>query len=151
MPTPIPCLSPVDSVSASDMLPISVDGVTRRTSMALVKEFCAEGLTTSDDKTTQYSAPSASPFSVSVKDSDGSIFLVITPTVPMANGTIKLPERAKCFDRQQILVVTTQAITTLTIDANGSSLVGEPATLAAEASFLLRFDAVLSTWFTVAG
>lgn len=151
MPTPIPCLSPVDTVTGSEMLPISVGGVTRRVSMDLVKAFCAGGLTSSDDKTTQYSAPSASPFSVSVKDSEGSIFLVITPTGTMANGTIKLPELAKCFDRQQILVVSTHAITTLTFDANGSNLVGEPATLAAEASFLLRFDAVLSTWFKVAG
>lgn len=147
--TPIPSLSPVDSLSGSEQLPVSVDGITRRATMAQVKAFCAADLTTSDDKTTQYASASVSPIAVTVKDDLGSIFLILTPTGTMANGSIKLPELGKCADRQEILVVTTQAITTLAFDANGSTLVGAPSTLAAGEFFRLRFDAVLSTWFRV--
>jgi hypothetical protein len=40
-------------------------------------------------------------------------------------------------------------VTTLTINGNGKTVVGGPATLAANAFFRLKYDGVLSTWFRV--
>jgi hypothetical protein len=53
------------------------------------------------------------------------------------------------LDKQEILVNTTQAITALTINANGATIVGAPTTLAAGGFFRLRFDGVLDTWYRV--
>jgi hypothetical protein len=52
-------------------------------------------------------------------------------------------------DGQQLLVSCTQAVTTLTVAGNGSTVNGAPATLAANAFFRLRFDGVFKAWYRV--
>jgi hypothetical protein len=106
-------------------------------------------ISTADNKVTQYAAPSATGFSVAITDSSASIWLVLTPTAGFAAGTLVLPAVAKCIDKQEILVNSTQSITTLTITANGSTVTGAPATMAANAFFTLRFEAVTDTWYRV--
>lgn len=128
----------------------SANGDTRRLSLTALAALILEGATSTDDMTTQYSAPSASPFTVAVTDSDASIWLVLTPTGTMASGTITLPAVANCVDRQEILVNCTQEVTSLTVAANGATAVtGEPSTLAANGFFRLRYDAATSTWYRV--
>jgi len=60
-----------------------------------------------------------------------------------------LPPVAGVLDKQELLVNTTQAVTTLTVSANGATVVGAPTTLAAGGFFCLRFDGVLDTWYRV--
>jgi hypothetical protein len=99
---------------------------------------------------TQYSAPSATGFSVQITDSSADTHLILTPVAGYAAGTIVLPAVANAIDGQQIMVNCTQAVTTLTVDGNGATAVtGEPATLAANAFFTLKYDAVTSTWYRV--
>lgn len=144
-------LSSVDQISPGDQVPIFAtnQGDARKASMSLLKEFFQEGATAADDKVTQYAAPSATGFSVQVNDTSDSVWLVLTPTAGFAAGTLVLPARSKCVDRQEILVNCTQVVTTLTITGNGSTVTGAPTTLAANAFFRLRFDAVTSTWYRV--
>jgi hypothetical protein len=144
-------LSAVDQVQSGDQIPIysSANGDARKASLALLKTFFQEGLTSSDDKITQYSAPSATGFSVQIDNSSNSTWLVLTPTASFAAGTLVLPSNSNCVDRQEILVNCTQAVTTLTINGNGSTVTGAPTTLAANAFFRLRFDAVTETWYRV--
>lgn len=151
MTTKISDLSALDSVVAADQVPVysSSNGDTRRASMTAMKTFILAGATSTDDKNTQYSAPSASPFTVAITDGDESIWLVLTPTGTMAAGTITLPAVANCADRQEILVNTTQEVTSLTVSGNGSTVTGAPTTLAANAFFRLRFEALTDTWYRV--
>lgn len=144
-------LATVDQINPGDQVPIFAtnQGDARKASMSLLKEFFQEGATSTDDKITQYSAPSATGFSVQVSDNPESVWLVLTPTAGFAAGTIVLPSLVKCVDRQEILVNCTQAVTTLTVSGNGSTVTGAPATLAANAFFRLRFDATTSTWYRV--
>lgn len=144
-------LAAADQVQPSDQIPIysSANGDARKASLTLLKAFFQEGVTASDDKITQYAAPSATAFSVQVNDDADSVWLVLTPTAGFAAGTLVLPSRTKCADRQEILVNCTQAVTALTISGNGSTVTGAPTTLAANAFFRLRFDAVMSTWYRV--
>ena len=150
--TTINQLSAVDAVVSSDQVPIysSGQGDARKASMSVIKTFVLSGATTSDDKVTQYAAPSATGFSVTILDSSGtSVWLILTPLAGYAAGTLVLPAVANCVDRQEILFNTTQAVTTLTINANGATVIGAPTTLAANAFFRLRFDDVLNTWYRV--
>lgn len=149
--TTINQLSSVDSVSSTDQLPIysSTNGDARKASMNVLKEYILASATASDDKVTQYAAPAATGFTVTVLDSSSSVWLILTPLAGYADGTITLPSVANCVDRQELLVNTTQAVTTLTINANGATVIGAPTTLAANAFFRLRFDDVLNTWYRV--
>lgn len=150
MPT-INQLTAVDQVVSSDQVPIysNENGDARKASMAVLAAFIQTLITSTDDKNTQYAQPSASGFTVVVVDSGNSVWLVLTPLAGYAAGTIQLPSLANCKDKQEILVNTTQAVTTLTINANGATVIGAPTTLAANSFFRLRFDDVMNTWYRV--
>jgi len=150
MPT-INQLTAVDDVVSSDQVPIyqAANGDARKASMAVIKTFMQDGITASDDKITQYAAPSATAFSVQITDGSDSIWLILTPTATFATGTIVLPALANCVDKQEVLVVCTQIVTTLTVSGNGATVTGAPTTLAANAFFRLRFDDVVNVWYRV--
>ena len=149
--TTINQLSALDSVSGGDQVPVfsTNNGDTRRVPASVLKEFCQDGITANDDKITQYSSPSATGFSVQVNNASSSVFLLLTPTGGFAAGTLVLPVQANCIDRQEILVFCTQSVATLTINGNGSTVLGAPTTLAANGFFRLRFDNVNKVWYRV--
>lgn len=149
--TTINQLSAADSLSNSDQLPIysNINGDARKASMSLLKSFVLADATAADDKVTQYASPAATGFTVTVNDSSSSVWLILTPLAGYATGTITLPAVANCVDRQELLFNTTQAVTTFTVSGNGANVIGAPTTLAANAFFRLRFDAVLKVWYRV--
>ncbi len=145
-------LSAVDEVVASDLVPIysSSNGDARKASMAVLAAYIKNLMTSSDDMVTQYNSPAATGFTATINNGSDSIWLLLTPLAGYAAGTIVLPAVANCVDRQELLVNTTQAVTTLTINGNGATaVVGAPTTLAANAFFRLRFDAVQKSWYRV--
>jgi hypothetical protein len=103
-----------------------------------------------DSLQTQYSAPNATGFSVTIAPTvtGGSVWLLLTPTAGFAAGTIVLP--ASATDGQEVRVSCTQAVTTLTVNGNGHTVNGAPTTLAANAFFTLRYDGVFAAWYRTA-
>lgn len=150
MPT-INQLNAVSQLSVSDLIAIysSSNGDARKASLSVLADFIKTLVTASDDKITQYSAPSATGFSVQINNDSESVWLVLTPTGGFAAGTLVLPALGNCIDRQEILVNCTQSVTTLTVSGNGSTVTGAPTTLGANGFFRLRFDAVTKTWYRV--
>lgn len=150
MPT-INELSAVDTPSGSDLLPIfsQSNGDARKLSLTNLSTWLQTQITTSDNKVTQYAAPSATGFTVLISDGTSSVWLILTPVAGYAAGTITLPSLANATDKQEVLVNCTQAVTTLTVGGNGATVTGAPTTLAANAFFRLRYDAVMSTWYRV--
>ena len=150
MPT-INQLSAINSVSSGDLIPVysSTNGDARKASMSVISDYVASQITASDDMITQYAGPNATGFSVQVVNDALSIWLILTPLAAYAAGTLILPSVSNCADRQRILVNSTQAVTALTVNGNGSTVVGAPTTLAANAFFRLRFDRVMLTWYRV--
>ena len=147
-------LSSIDTLSLSDLLAFwsSSNSDTRKASLSVLLSFLQTNLTTPGDDMTQYSAPNASGFNVTIDPAvDGqNVYLLLTPTGAFAAGTIVLPAVAECVDGQQVLISTTQAVTALTVSGNGATAVnGAPTTLAANAFFRLRFDGVFKSWFRV--
>lgn len=155
MGTNINQLSAMDSLSGSDQIPVydASNGDARKSSLTLLKEWLEDNLslTNAGQPNTQYAAPSASGFSVAITDADDSIHLILTPVAGYATGTIVLPAVANATDKQSVLVNSTQAVTTLTVDGNGAvAVTGEPTTLAANDFFTLKYDALTQTWYRVA-
>lgn len=145
-------LSLLDTPVGADQVAVysSANGDTRRLSLTALGTLVLSGAVATDDKTTQYSAPSATGFTVLITDSSASIWLILTPVAGYATGTITLPAVANAVDRQEILVNCTQAVTTLTVGGNGATAVtGAPTTLAANAYFRMRYDAATKTWYRV--
>lgn len=153
MPT-INQLSAVAAVVASDLVPIysSENGDARKASMTVLAAFIQSLLTAAAGDETQYFAPAATGFSVTVNPTTdgGSVYLLMTPVAGYAAGTIILPAKAECVDGQQVLVSSTQAVTALTVNGNGATAVnGAPTALTANGFFRLRYNGVFGSWFRV--
>lgn len=140
-------LTSVSSVVDGDQVPVwsTNNGGGRKASMSTILAYVQAGITAPDDLTTQFSAPSATGFSVSILT--GNIWLALTPVAGYAAGTIVLP--AAPADRDEVLVNCTQSVTTLTVDGNGHTVTGAPTTLAANAFFRLRYEGVTGVWYRV--
>ncbi len=153
MPT-INQLSTASTLALTDLIAIysSSNGDARKTSFNTILAFIQANLTfpTSGVFTTQYAAPSATLFSVSITDGSANIHLILTPTAGFADGTIVLPAVANAVDKQEILVNCTQVVTALVINGNGATAVtGAPTLLAANDFLRLKYDAPTSTWYRV--
>jgi len=149
-------LTAVDSLQSSDQLAVydSSNGDARKSSLNVLLTWMQSNLTFTETQfpsyTTQYAAPSASGFDIQVTDGSNNIHLILTPTAGYAVGEITLPAVANCIDKQEVLVNCTQQVTTLTVDGNGATAVtGEPASLAADDFFRLKYDLTTKTWYRV--
>lgn len=125
------------------------NGADRRASVADLIALVQSSLTESGDLVTQYSSPNATGFSVTVAPptAGANVHLLITPLAGYAAGTVVLP--ASPVDGQQVVVTSTQAITTLTVSGNGASVNGAPATLAANGYFRLRYDQINNSFYRI--
>lgn len=140
-----------DTVAAGDSFPFlsTANGDDRRVSASLLAAYLATLITNTDNKVTTYASPSATGFTVILPDNSFSKWLILTPVAGYAAGAITLPAVGNCVDKQEIRVNCTQSVTTLTINANGSTVTGAPTTLAANGFFLLRFDALNKVFYRV--
>jgi len=147
--TTINNLTAIDVVSAGDQVPLysNSNGDARRASMTAVQDFVLQGLANSVTFKTQYAAPSATGFSVTIGDGPESTWLVLTPVAGYAAGTIVLPPVATCVEGQQFVMNTTQSITTLTVSGNGATVTGAPAGLAANGHLQMRFEPIAKVWY----
>lgn len=139
------------TLSAASQLPFydSANGSDARASMTALAALLATLLGTSQLQVTQYSAPSATGFSVTVAPAtDGvSVWLLLTPAAGYAAGTIVLPAVAGAQHGQEVLVSCTQVVTALTVSGNGATVSGAPTALAANSFFRMKFDAVVDGWY----
>lgn len=145
-------LSSTDQLSLADLLPIWQQGNsdTRKVSLSVLVAFLQGQMSASGGLITQYAAPSATGFTVTISPptSGASMWLLLTPNAGYAAGTIVLP--ATPVDGQEVVANTTQAVTALTVNGNGKGVVGAPTTLAANAFFRMRYDGVLGNWYRIA-
>lgn len=146
-------LTSTDTLNDGDLFIIfsTGNGDARSISASNVAKYMQTKLSATGGFMTQYSAPSATAFSVQVSPitNGGSVFLLLTPTGTFATGTISLPALAQSIDGQEVLVCCTQIVTALTVSGNGATVNGAPTTLAANGFFRMRFDGVFKAWYRV--
>lgn len=157
--TTINKLTRVDTVSAGDVVPVYIQdqGDARGAAVSVLQTYMQANLTFPiipaftgvQQYTTQYAAPSATGFSVTITNSSVNTHLILTPTGPFAAGTIVLPPASSAIDKQTVLVNCTQIVTALTISSVGASVTGGPTALQANDSFLLMYDLLTLTWYQV--
>jgi len=140
-------------LSASDLLALFsyANGDDAAASLGNLVTWLQSQLTSSGSLITQYAAPNATGFSVTVvPTADGtSMYLLLTPAAGYAAGTITLPAQATCVDGQEVLVACTQSVATLTVSGNGSTVNGAPSSLSANSFFRLRYDGVFKAWHRI--
>lgn len=144
-------LDSIDQVSGSDLLVTwsQANGATRKISFTNFLNWLEDQeIATQDSKITQYAAP-VTGATLQITDSGQSVWLILTPAGTLSTLTLKMPLNTGVEDKTELLVNSTQIVTTLSFDANGGTIVGAPTTLAANAFFRLRFDVVLQTWYRV--
>lgn len=112
-------------------------------------DFVAALASTTNSNITQYSSPSSTGFSVAINDSYQNVWLILQPTGTLATGTLVLPSSVNVIDNQEIIVNSTNQVTTLTISGNGSTVTGAPSTIAANGYFKLKYNSTLTTWYRV--
>jgi hypothetical protein len=139
-------LSSIDALSGGDLVPVwaTNNGDTRKASLTLLASYINDQIELPVDiSRSQYSAPSATGFTAVV--TSANTWLVLNPTNDFAAGTIVLPTGVP--DLSMVSIVTTRAITALTVSASGSAVVGAPTKAVANTAFTMRYDAVTNSWY----
>lgn len=78
-------------------------------------------------------------------------WMLLQPAGPLAAGTITLPLNTGVPDGTEVLVTTTQEITSFTLAGNGAAAVyGAPTTLLAEEFFRMRYVQSTNSWYRIA-
>jgi hypothetical protein len=78
-------------------------------------------------------------------------WILLQPAATLATGTVTLPLNTGTPDGTEILITTTQQITTFTLALNGATAAyGDPTTLAAEDFFRMRFYLATNSWYRIA-
>jgi hypothetical protein len=94
-------------------------------------------------------SPTLAGFTLALPTTASSLFVLLTPTGPMATGTIVLPAAASAADGQEIVLYSSQEVTALTFSLNGATaLNGAPTGIQLGASLTLRYDVLSLAWYT---
>jgi hypothetical protein len=151
MPT-INQLSGISQVSGGDLLPVYVsnNGDARKVSITQLLQYFQQTFAAPTVATNLYTPSTGFNITVPTPVSEQQ-WMVIQPAGTLAAGTITLPLNTGVPDGTQVLVTTTQIITSFTLAANGAAnTYGAPTTLAANAFFTMRFYQATNSWYRVA-
>lgn len=151
MPT-INQLSGLSQVSGGDQFPIYVqnNGDARKVSVNQLLQYFQQTFAAPTVATNLYTPGTGFNITVPTPTSEQQ-WMVIQPAGTLATGTITLPLNTGTPDGTQVLVTTTQIITSFTLALNGAaSAFGAPTTLAANAFFTMRFYQATNSWYRVA-
>lgn len=96
----------------------------------------------------QHFNPNAS-FALNIENHEVGTYLILNPSVSIATGSIKLPERYTVTDGQVLLVACAQQVSNFSIDGNNAIVIGAPNALAANGFFKLKYDKLSNTWYRV--
>jgi hypothetical protein len=147
--TTINFLSPVDTVSGGDQLPVFVtsQGDARRVPVSVLLDYFEQQYP-SPQLTANLYTPTPG-FALPVPNS-GNQWMQLQPAGTLATGTITLPLNTLTPDGTEVLITTTQTVTALTIALNGATAAsGAPTTLAANGFARMRFIVSRNSWYRV--
>ena len=143
-------LSQLTTVSAGDLLPVysQNNGDARKLAISALLTYFQQQFA-SPTFATQAATPTTG-FSIAVQQVSSNTWLLLTPAGTLATGTITLTLNSVTPDGQELLVSSTQVITTLSVSLNGAAAAnGFPTTLAANGFFRMRFYQPANSWYRV--
>ena len=150
MPT-INQLPLLDDVSSGDQIPVysPQNGDSRRLPVSALLTYFEQQYP-SPTLTTNIYVPTTG-FSISVPTpTTEQQWMLLTPAGTLAAGTIVLPLNTATPDGFEVLVTSTQIITTFTLSLNGAAAAnGAPTTLAANGFFRMRYVQANNAWYRI--
>jgi len=149
MPT-INQLPTVSALASGDLFAVynTGNGDARKVSVNTLSQYIADQGAASTF--TQYESPS-NGFVIQIGGSGTESWVILTPATSLTAGTLVLPNAGGAKDGMEIIVNTTRQINSVSFTLNGATAIyGNPAVLAAEDTFTLKFSNGLNSWFRVA-
>jgi hypothetical protein len=140
----------MSSVSSGEQLPVYSpnNGDARRVSIGTLLDYFEQTFASPSLATNVYTPGTG--FNIAVPTPVEQQWILIQPTGTLAAGTVTLPLNTTTPDGSEILVTTTQIITTFTLALNGATAAfGAPTTLAANAFFRVRFVQSTNSWYRI--
>lgn len=150
MPT-INQLSGLSQLSGGDLLPVYVpnNGDARKVSVSQLLAYFQTTFAAPTVATNLYTPSTGFNITVPTPVSEQQ-WMIIQPAGTLAAGTITLPLNTGVPDGTQVLVTTTQIITSFTLALNGAAnAYGAPTTLAAKSFFTMRFNQSTNSWYRI--
>jgi len=142
----------LNQVSAGDQLPVYTpnNGDARRLPISALLQYFQQTFAAPTVATTLVTPGTGFNYAVPSPVSQAQ-WILIQPAGALLTGTVTLPLNTGTPDGTEVLITTTQQITAFTLGANGASAVyGDPATLAAEDFFRMRFVQATNSWYRIA-
>jgi len=151
MPTinQLPVLSPI---SSGDQLPVYSpnNGDARRTSIGSLLTFFQQSFASPTLATNLFTPGTGFNIAVPTPVAQQQ-WMLIQPAGTLAAGTVTLPLNTQTPDGTQVIVTSTQIITSFTLALNGATAAfGAPTTMAANAFFTVRFYQATNSWYRIA-
>ena len=150
MPT-INQLSGISQVSGGDLLPVYVsnNGDARKVSITQLLQYFQQTFASPTVATNLYTPGTGFNITVPTPTSEQQ-WMILQPAGTLASGTITLPLNTGVPDGTQVLITSTQIITSFTIALNGAAAVyGGITTLNAGAGVVYRFYQATNSWYNV--
>jgi hypothetical protein len=150
MPT-INQLSGISQVSGGDLLPVYVsnNGDARKVSITQLLQYFQQVFASPTVATNLYTPSTGFNVTVPTPVSEQQ-WMIIQPAGTLAAGTITLPLNTGVPDGTEVIITTTQIITSFTLALNGASnAYGAPTTLAANGFFTMRFYQATNSWYRI--
>lgn len=145
-------LSQMAQVSGADLLPVysSTNGDARKLSVSALLTYFQQTFASPTLATNVYTPGTGFNIAVPTPVAQQQ-WLLIQPAGTLAAGTVTLPLNTSTPDGTEILVTSTQIITTFTLALNGATAAnGAPTTLAANGFFRMRFVQSQNSWYRIA-
>jgi hypothetical protein len=145
-------LSGLSQLSGGDLIPVYVpnNGDARKVSVTQLLQYFQQTFASPTLATSLFTPGTG--FNVAVPTPVAQQqWMLIQPAGTLAAGTVTLPMNTQTPDGTEVLVTTTQQITSFTLAPNGATqLYGVPTTLAAQDNFRVRFVQATNSWYKIA-
>lgn len=143
----LPLLS---TIGTTDLIPIwsNTLGGTAAVSFNTLITSLVQEIYAKQDFNSQY-ITATSGGSVSITDKQQNIFAILLGSGTLSTFTLTLPPASNTLDGQTVMVFTVPGVTTFTLGLNGALGANIPTSLSNNATFTMRYDAGLNTWYRV--
>jgi len=147
--THIYSLTEIDNLTGGDNFEVFdlSNGNNRKCSLTSLQAYMQANLTFDSAADTTQAVTPLTGADVQVTSDIGNVYLRLSPVGTITNLEISLP--VDPVDKQEVLVKCTQIVTTLVV-SSAKTVLGAPVTLAANASFRMRYEGGGQTWDLVA-
>lgn len=151
MPT-INQLPTISQISGGDQIPVYVpnNGDARKVSITQLLQYFQQTFAAPTVATNLFTPGTGFNITVPTPVSEQQ-WMIIQPAGTLAAGTVTLPLNTGVPDGTEVLITSTQIITTFTLALNGASnAYGAPTALVANEFFTMRFYQATNSWYRIA-